>query len=171
MVDLMRQTELKEEIKWSMPCYTFGGKNVAMIAAFKEYCTISFFKGSLLKDPAGILTFAGENSQSAKLFKVTSLQQLLDHSEALLAYVKEAIALEQSGAKVQTKSANEYPLPEELVQKLEEDPQFKTAFFALTPGRQRGYIIHFNGAKQSQTRFARIEKCTPAILQGKGMND
>ncbi|RMG25607.1 MAG: hypothetical protein D6730_10645 [Bacteroidetes bacterium] len=161
---------LSETLKWSQPCYTFQQKNVVLMSAFKAYCALSFFKGALLKDPAGILHKAGPNSQAARLIRFTSPQQVLDMQPLLRAYIQEAIEIEKAGQKVRLRQQPE-PMPEELKNILEEQPRLKAAFEALTPGRQRGYILYFSAPKQSKTRRARIEKYQQQILAGKGMHD
>ena len=161
---------LTEEVKWSVPCYTFQKKNIVLMSAFKEYCALGFFKGALLKDPAGILTKPGKNSQAMRQARFTTVQQVLELEPVLRACIREAIDVEKAGLKVAFKK-NPEPVPGELQQKLDEDPALKTAFEALTPGRQRGYILHFSAAKQSKTRVSRIEKCIPRILAGKGFHD
>ena len=161
---------LTEDIKWRVPCYTFGGANVVIVNALKDYCALSFFKGALLKDAKGLLDAPGPNTQSGRLIRFTDAQEVERLAPMLKAYIHEAIAAEKAGLKVEFKKEPE-PMPEELQQKLNEDAQFKAAFEALTPGRQRGYILHFSGAKQSKTRASRIEKCRDQILAGKGMHD
>ncbi len=167
---IILESGLKEEVKWSVPCYTYQGSNVLILSAFKNYCSVSFFKGSLLKDPRKVLVKPGKNSQAARLFKYTSVEQITDSEHILKEYIREAIRIEQSGEKVKFKK-NPEPIPEELKVKFDEDPALKEAFEALTPGRQRGYIIHFSGAKQSFTRQRRIEKYIPKIKEGKGFHD
>ena len=162
---------LTEEVKWSVPCYTFQQNNVLIVSAFKEYCSLSFFKGALLKDAEGILEKPGENSQAARLFKFTNVQQILEMEPTIKAYIYEAIEVEKAGLKVDFKQKNELVYPEELQTKLDEDPELKSAFESLTPGRQRGYVLHFSQPKQSKTRISRIEKCIPKILEGKGFHD
>ena len=162
---------LVEESKWGMPCYTSGGKNIAIVAAFKEYCAVSFFKGALLRDPDGILTAPTENSQSNRQIRYTSLAGIKKMESVLIAYLDEAVELERSGSKVAFRSASEFEIPEEFQIRLEGEPSLKTAFESLTPGRRKGYLLHFAGAKQSKTRQARIEKCIPRILEGKGIDD
>ncbi len=162
---------LVEERKWSMPCYTYKGKNVIMVSAFKDYAALSFFKGSLLKDEAGLLKQHGENSQAVRLFRFTSEQQIEELEPLLRAYIFEAIELEKSGAKISFTQKDELEYPEELLARMDEDPDLQAAFEALTPGRKRGYVLHFSQAKQSATRLARIDKCRPKILDGKGWND
>ena len=163
--------DLDEQFKWSMPCYTYNNANVAMVAAFKEYCSLSFFKGVLLKDSAKLLVAPGENSQSARLFRFTSLKQIADSETLIRDYVNEAIELEKTGQRVDFKAKDELEYPAELLEKFEQLPALAKAFAALTPGRQRGYVLFFNGAKQSKTRLARIEKCQPQILEGLGLHD
>lgn len=162
---------LQEELKWGVPCYTWQKKNIALIGAFKEYCSFSFFKGVLLQDSAGLLSQPGENSQSVRMFRVMDFEKSKRHEAALRAYIFEAIEVEKAGLKVALKKTSDYGLPEELEAAFERHPALKTAFEALTPGRQRAYLLHFSQAKQSATRTARIEKCTPAILAGKGWNE
>jgi uncharacterized protein YdeI (YjbR/CyaY-like superfamily) len=146
-------------------------KNVAMMVAFKNYASISFFKGMLLQDPHKLLHAAGENSQSAKHFKFTNAQEIIDLETIIQTYIQEAIQLEAEGVKIEFKQKYELEFPLELLQKFEEDPTFREAFLALTPGRQRGYNLHFTGAKQSANRTARIEKFIPKILKGLGFHD
>lgn len=162
---------LKEESKWGVPCYTIEGKNVLLLGAFKNYCTLSFIKGSLLKDTKNILQSPGENSQSTKMFKATKLSEVKKNSATLLQYIKEAIELEKKGIKVAFKETSVSDFPPELIQRFKENPKLKEAFYNLTPGRQRGYLIFFSQAKQSETRFSRIDKSTASILKGKGLND
>lgn len=162
---------LTENRKWGVPCYTFENSNVAIVSAFKEYCSLSFFKGVLLKDDHKILDKAGENSQSARLIRFTNTQQIKDLTPVLKAYICEAIEVEKKGLKVDFKAKSELVIPEELQKKFDSLPALNDAFAALTPGRQRGYILFFTGAKQSKTREQRIEKCLQQILEGKGLND
>ncbi len=164
------ESGLTEDLKWGVPCYTTGNKNVAMVSAFKGYASLSFFKGALLKDPHNILVQQGENSQSARLIKFTSPKQVAELHEILKSYLIEAVEIEKSGKKVAFKK-NPEPIPEELLQKFEEFPELKKSFYALTPGRQRGYIIYFSQPKQSQTKITRIEKCREKIMNGEGLND
>jgi uncharacterized protein YdeI (YjbR/CyaY-like superfamily) len=168
---LLQDTELEESIKWGMPCYVFQGKNVAMMAAFKDYCCLSFFKGALLDDPEGILVFAGQDSQVGKQFRFTSVEVLAAVAETLRNYIAEAIQVEISGKKVARKPIEVRTIPDELVLRFREAPELEAAFRALTPGRQRAYLLHFSGAKQSATRVARIAKCEYLILAGKGLNE
>ncbi len=165
------QCGLSEELKWGCPCYTIDGKNVLIIGVLKNCCTLSFFKGALLKDSANILEKPGENSQAAKLFRFTSLQQIKKLDETLKDYIHEAIEVELSGAKVEFKAMSERDLPVELHMKFDQLPALRSAFESLTPGRQRGYLLYFQGAKQSKTRESRIEKCIPMILEGRGLHD
>ena len=161
---------LTEELKWGVPCYRYQNSNIVIVSAFKEYCALSFFKGSLLSDSNGILKKPGENSQAVRLIKFTRVQEIVEVEAILKAYIFEAIELEKAGLKVDFKK-NPEPVPDELQQILNDDLYFKTAFEALTPGRQRGYILYFSQPKQSRTRLARIKKCIPKILNGKGLND
>jgi uncharacterized protein YdeI (YjbR/CyaY-like superfamily) len=168
---ILLESELTEDLKWGVPCYTLEDKNVIMLGAFKDNCTISFLKGSLLKDPKGILEKAGPNSQAGRIIRFTEEKQVNQLASTLAEYVREAIALEKSGAKVSLPERGGMDIPEELQEKFEENPGLEEAFYSLSPGRQRGYLIHFTGAKQSTTRSSRIEKCMPKIFEGKGMQD
>ncbi|WP_278472560.1 DUF1801 domain-containing protein [Gimesia maris] len=163
-------TPLTEEYKWRAPCYTFQKKNIVLIGAFKDNCVLSFFKGALLKDPLDILTKPGENTQAARVVRFTSLQEIIELEPVLKAYIEEAIEVEKAGLKVDVKKEAE-PVPAEFQKKLDESPALQTAFAALTPGRQRAYLMHFSAAKQSQTRMNRVEKYIPQILAGKGIHD
>ncbi len=169
--NILLNTPLTEEIKWRMPCYTLDQKNVVMIAGFKDYCALSFFKGALLKDPKGILRKPGENTQSGRLIRFTSVQEINELEPVLEAYLAEAIAVEKAGLKVDTSKDTERDYPEELQNMLDANPALNTAFEGLTPGRKRAYVMHIAAAKQSKTRVARIEKYVPRILDGKGMHD
>ncbi|MFY0684973.1 MAG: YdeI/OmpD-associated family protein [Balneola sp.] len=162
--------DLTEEVKWGVPCYTYQGGNVFTMSALKDYCAIGFFKGALINDVHNILEKPGKNTQAARLIKFTSIDQIVEMEHQLRAYIQEAIDIEKAGLKVPMKK-NPEPIPEELQDKLDNDPIFQEAFDALTPGRQRGYILHFSGAKQAKTRVSRIEKCTPKIMEGKGLHD
>lgn len=169
---IMLSSGLSETMKWGCPCYVnHDNKNVAMMVAFKNYASISFFKGILLQDPHKLLHAAGENSQSSKHFKFTNAQEIIDLEPIIQTYIQEAIQLEADGVKIEFNQKHELEFPLELLQKFEEDPAFREAFLALTPGRQRGYNLHFTGAKQSATRIARIEKFIPKILKGLGFHD
>lgn len=162
-------TGLIEELKWSQPCYTFDGKNILILAAFKNFVGLSFFKGVLLKDPENLLVSPGENSQSVKYLKVTSISEIKKLKSTIINYIKEAIEIEKSGKKIEKKI--ELKIPEELKQKFIENPKLEKAFYKLTPGRQRAYIIYFSQPKKSETRLARIEKFIDKILNGKGFYD
>ncbi|MGA3212132.1 MAG: DUF1801 domain-containing protein [Terriglobales bacterium] len=162
---------LTEEVKWGCPCYTFQESNIVLIHEFKEYCALLFFKGALLKDARGILIQQTKNVQAARQIRFTRVQEIVAMEPILKAYIREAIELEKAGLKVNLKKTSDYEIPEELQNKLDEIPALKTAFAALTPGRQRGYIVHFSQPKKSKTREARVEKCMPKILGGKGLLD
>jgi uncharacterized protein YdeI (YjbR/CyaY-like superfamily) len=163
--------QLSETLKWNKPCYTSENKNIVLIMGLKEYCAVLFFKGGLLKDPHHVLVKPGENTEVGRQMRFTSVQEILQKESILKAYIDEAIAIEKAGLKIEPKPKNELKIPEELNNKFIKFPKFKLAFDALTPGRQRAYIFHFSGAKQSKTREARIEKWMPQILKGKGLND
>ena len=163
--------ELSEELKWGCPCYTFQKKNIVLIHGFKEYCAVLFFKGALLKDANGILIQQTENVQAARQIRFTSAQEIVETETILKTYIYEAIEVEKAGLKVNLKKNTELIFPEEFQSKLDETPALKTAFDALTPGRQRAYNLHFSAPKQSKTREARVEKCMQQILDGKGLND
>ena len=167
---ILQNTELSEECKWGVPCYTLNGKNVLILSAFKKYCCISFLKGALLRDDKNLLTKQGEHSQSGRLVKITSVDQVATLEHDIINLINQAIANEKAGLKVES-VPNPEPVPMELQAILNDDPMFREAFYNLTPGRQRGYIIHFSQPKQSKTRTARIEKYTLQILNGEGMND
>ncbi len=162
---------LTEELKWGCPCYTFEGANVVLIHGFKEYCAFLFHKGVLLADAKGILIQQTENVQSARQARFTDVKQIVKLAKTLKAYIYEAIEVEKAGLKVELKKTKEYTVPEELQAKFDEDAKFKAAFEALTPGRQRAYLLHFAQPKQAKTRMSRIEKCTLQIFKGKGLND
>lgn len=161
---------LDENLKWGMPCYTIKGKNVVMISAFREFSALNFFKGSLIEDKSNLLSKPGENSQSARFMKFTDVKQIIENESIIREYIQIAAENEKSGKKVEFKKSPE-PIPDELAQKFLDNPEFEEAFFRLTPGRQRGYIIFFSQPKQSVTRTSRIEKCLKNILDGKGIND
>jgi uncharacterized protein YdeI (YjbR/CyaY-like superfamily) len=161
---------LTEELKWGKPCYTFQDSNIVIIQGFKEYCALLFCKGVLLKDAHGILVKVGEHTQAARQIRFTNVREIAAQEPAVKAYILEAIAVEKAGLKVVYKR-NPEPIPEELQTKFAELPALKKAFTALTPGRQRAYILYFSAAKQSITRESRIEKCLPQILKGKGLNE
>jgi uncharacterized protein YdeI (YjbR/CyaY-like superfamily) len=162
---------LTEELKWGCPCYTFQNSNVVLIHGFKEYCAVLFFKGALLNDTEGILIQQTENVQSARQMRFTGVAEINKLQKLLKAYVYEAIEVEKAGLKVKLKKTAEYKMPEEFKTKLEKLPRLKKAFDELTPGRQRAYLFYFSQAKQAKTREARIEKYTPQILAGKGLDD
>ena len=162
---------LTEELRWGKPCYALQNANIVLIHGFKEYCALLFFKGVLLKDPKGILVQQTANVQAARQVRFTNLRQITDLAPVLKAYINEAIAAEKAGLKVNLKKTSEFPVAEEFQKRLDEVPALKKAFAALTPGRQRGYLLYFSGAKQSKTREARVEKCMPQILKGKGLDD
>ena len=162
---------LTEELKWGKPCYTYQKSNVIIIIGLKEYCALMFCKGVLLNDANGILIKPGENTQAGRWIKFTSVREIVEMEPILKAYIYEAIEVEKAGLKVNYKKTSEFVIPEEFQNRLDESPALKTAFDALTPGRQRGYILYFSAAKQSKTREARIEKCLQQILDGKGLND
>lgn len=161
---------LTEELKWYQPCYSLGKKNVVLIHGFKEYCALMFFKGALLKDPHRILATPGQH-QAARQIRFANLQEIVKMKPVLKSYIQESIDIEKAGLKVKLKKTSEYKIPAEFQKKLKEVPGLKTAFAALTPGRQRGYLYHFSQPKQSKTREARVEKYVPQILSGKGLDD
>jgi uncharacterized protein YdeI (YjbR/CyaY-like superfamily) len=161
---------LTEELKWGKPCFTFQESNVVLIQGFKEYCALMFCQGALLKDPKGILKRIGEHTQAARQARFTSVREIAEVEPTLKAYIREAVEAEKAGLKVVLKE-NPIPIPKELQYKLDDIPSLKAAFYALTPGRQRGYIYYFSAAKQSKTRESRIEKCRRKILEGKGLLD
>ena len=163
--------DLTEALKWGKPCFTFQKKNVAIIIPLKESCALSFFKGALLKDPKRILERIGDHTQAARWIKFTSSTEIALLRSTLTDYIYEAIAVEESGKKVELKKPSEYPIPEELQSRLDENPVLKAAFAALTPGRRKSYIFHVSSAKQSKTRSARVGKCVPMILSGRGFNE
>ena len=165
------KTELTEDLKWGCPCYTYEGKNIFLIHGFKEYCALLFFKGALMKDAENILTQQTENVQAARQIRFTNLQQIIDLEDVLNDYIFEAVEIEESGVKVEMKKTYEFNIPEEFAQKLNENPELQKAFEALTPGRQRAYLLYFSSAKQPKTKISRIEKYIPEILNGKGLND
>lgn len=163
--------ELTEELKWGKPCYTSGKSNIVLIHEFKEYCALLFFKGALLKDTHGILIQQTENVQAARQIRFTNVRDIVELELILKAYIHEAIEVEKAGLEVDFKKTTEFIIPAEFQNTLDENPELKTAFEALTPGRQRGYILHFSAPKQSKTRESRIEKWLPQILNGKGLKD
>lgn len=162
---------LTEELKWGCPSYSYKGSNIVLIHGFNEYCALLFHKGVLLKDPRGILVQQTKNVQSARQIRFTELPEIEDMEPILKTYIQEAIEAEKAGLEVEFKKTEEFEIPEEFQQKLDGNPSLKAAFDNLTPGRQRGYLLHFSGAKQAKTRVRRIEKCIPDILDGKGLHD
>jgi uncharacterized protein YdeI (YjbR/CyaY-like superfamily) len=168
---IILEVELTEELKWGVPCYTLGKNNILLIHAFKEYCAVLFMKGALLNDAEGILIQQTENVQAARQIRFTNVQEIIKMTTTLKAYIYEAIEVEKAGLKVELKKSSEFPISEEFQHKLDENPALKSAFKALTPGRQRTYLLHFSAPKQSKTREARVEKCLSLILEGKGLND
>ena len=162
---------LTEELKWGCPCYTYENNNIVLIHVFKEYCAVLFFKGALLQDANGILIQQTKNVQSARQVRFTNVREIADRDAILKAYIYEAIEVEKAGLKVKYKKTKDFIIPEEFQKKLDKIPALKTAFEALTPGRQRAYIFYFSQAKQSKTREARVEKYMKQILKGKGLED
>lgn len=162
---------LTEELKWSKPCYSFQNRNVVIIIPLKETCALMFCKGALLKDARGILGKPGENTQSGRWIKFTSVREITKIATTLKAYLHEAIEAEKAGLQVKFKKTSEYKVPEEFQKQLDSNRALKTAFAALTPGRQRAYLLYFSAAKQAKTRASRVEKCLRQILNGKGLND
>lgn len=162
---------LTEELKWGSPCYTYEGSNIVLIHVFKEYCAVLFFKGALLNDDNGILIQQTKNVQSARQVRFTNSKEIVKLEKILKAYIYEAIEMEKAGLKVKLKKVEEYNMPEEFQKKLAKSKALKAAFEKLTPGRQRGYLLHFSSAKQAKTREARVEKYLQKILDGKGLDD
>lgn len=167
---IIRGCGLAEESKWGFPCYTFETRNVVLLGAFKEYCAVGFIKGALLKDARKLLVKPGENTQTVRQIRFTNVMEIVELEPVLKAYISEAIEVEKAGLKANV-TKNPEPIPAELQNKLNETPALKAAFEALTPGRQRGYVLYFSAPKQSKTRTSRIEKCMPQILKGKGLYD
>jgi uncharacterized protein YdeI (YjbR/CyaY-like superfamily) len=167
---IVLDSELSEDLKWGQPCYTIDGRNVLILGGFKNYIALSFFKGALLKDQQGFLVQQTKNVQEARQFRFSSVDEILKMESVIKEYIKEAIQIEKAGMKVPVVE-KEMILPEELVQRFEEDVAFRDAFYSLTPGRQRAYAYYFSSAKQAKTRVSRIEKYVPKILEGKGMDD
>jgi len=163
--------QLTEELKWGVPCYTFQNSNIVLIHGFKEYCALLFIKGSLLQDDHNILIQQTEHVQAGRQIRFTNVQEIIAIEPILKAYIYEAIEVEKAGLKVELKKPAEFKTSEEFQCKLDEIPALKTAFEALTPGRQRAYLLHFSAPKQSKTRESRVEKCIPQILNGKGLDD
>jgi uncharacterized protein YdeI (YjbR/CyaY-like superfamily) len=169
--ELCLASGLNEELKWGQACYDVDGGKVVLIHGFKEYCALLFMKGALLKDPNGILVQQTKNVQSARQIRFASLADINRHKSAVKAYIKEAIAVEKSGARVKMKTVAQFDVPEEFQRRLDDDPALDEAFHSLTPGRRKGYLLYFAGAKQSATRSARVEKHAPRILKGLGLDD
>jgi uncharacterized protein YdeI (YjbR/CyaY-like superfamily) len=163
--------ELTEEFKWGKPCYTLDGSNIVLMHGFKNYCALLFHKGVLLNDLAGILVQQTKNVQSARQIRFTSADEIVEMEHILKAYIQNAIDVEKAGVEVAFKETAEFDMPDEFQEKLDENPDLKAAFEGLTPGRQRGYLLYFSGAKQSKTRTSRVEKYILNILDGKGLND
>ena len=168
---IILECPLTEDLKWGAPCYTFENRNVVLMHGFKEYCGLLFFKGALLRDPEGILIRQTETVQSVRQIRFTSVREIVKLKTILKAYILEAIEVERAGLKVNFKKTAEFSVAEEFQNKLDTSLALKRAFNALTPGRQRAYLLHFSSAKQAKTREARVEKWTPQILKGKGMDD
>lgn len=168
---ILLDTGLSEDLKWGEPCYTLNGANIVLIHGFKDYCALLFFKGALMSDTAGVLIQQTKNVQAARQIRFTNADEISGMENVLKAYVAEAAEIERSGAKIDFKGTDEFAVPEEFQAKIDSTPSLKTAFEALTPGRQRSYLLHFAQPKQAKTRESRIEKAMPQILAGKGLND
>ncbi len=168
---IILECELTEELKWGVPCYTFSSSNIVLIHGFKDYCAMLFHKGALLTDSKKILVQQTQNVQSARQIRFTSLQEIIELESTIKNYILEAIQVEKMGLKVELKNTAEFNMPEELLIQLEQNPALEAAFSALTPGRQRGYILYFSAAKQAKTRVLRVEKYTEQILEGRGLDD
>jgi len=169
--EIILSCDLIEELKWGQPCYTYNKSNIVLIHGFKDYCAVLFMKGALLKDPKKILIQQTENVQSARQIRFTSVAEINKLKSTLKAYVYEAIKVEESGEKVELKKTKDFPMPEEFKTKLDKSAALRKAFYSLTPGRQRGYLLYFASAKQAKTREQRVEKYAPHILDGKGLED
>ena len=169
--NIVLDCELTEEFKWMHPCYSFQGSNIVLIHGFKDYCAILFIKGALLKDAHGILVQQTENVQAGRQIRFTNVREIVEMESIVKDYIYEAIEVEKAGLEVNFKKNTEFIIPEEFQNKFDEIPALKTAFEALTPGRQRAYILYFSEPKQSKTRESRVEKCMQQILNGKGLND
>lgn len=168
---IVLDSPLTEELKWGVPCYTFQKSNIVLIHVFKEYCALLFVKGALLMDPKGILIQQTENVQSARQVRFANFREVVELEPILKAYINEAKQVEKAGLKVNYKKATEFSIPDEFLSKLEDNPELDAAFYALTPGRQRAYLLYFSAPKQSKTRESRVEKSLPQILAGKGLSD
>jgi uncharacterized protein YdeI (YjbR/CyaY-like superfamily) len=169
--EIILDTGLTEKLKWGQPCYMFEKKNIVLMHGFKDYCALLFHKGSLLPDPDGILVQQTENVQAARQIRFRDIREIYDLEPVIKSYIREAIEVEKAGLKVPFKTAAEFNVPEEFQRKIDTMPNLKKAFEALTPGRQKGYLLHFSGAKQAKTRESRIEKYIPHILAGRGLDD
>ncbi len=169
--EIILSCNLTEEYKWYKPCYSFDGQKILLIHGFKEFYAILFFKGALMADPEKILVSQTENVQATKQIRFTKLEQIDELENIIKQYIYEAIEIEKAGLKVSMKQTSEFKMPEEFKEKLAQNPELSIAFEALTPGRQRGYLLYFSGAKQSKTRLQRVDKCVPQILDGKGLMD
>jgi uncharacterized protein YdeI (YjbR/CyaY-like superfamily) len=168
---IVLECDLAEELKWGQPCYTFEKSNIVLIHGFKDYCALLFFKGALLKDKKKILIQQTENVQAARQIRFTDVKEIAKLEKTIKAYIYEAVALEESGVKVPMKKVSEFAIPDEFQSRLNKSAALKKAFYALTPGRQRGYLLYFSSAKQPKTRESRIEKYSKQILAGKGLED
>lgn len=168
---IVLKNNLKEELKWYQPCYTVNNKNVLIISAFKEYCILGFFKGALIRDIKKRMSKPGENTQAVRQLRFTSANEIKALENTIHTYIREAVSIEEKGMEVKYKNTDEYSIPIELESEFKNNASFKKAFYTLTPGRQRAYLLHFSSAKQSQTRISRIEKYKKQILALKGLND
>lgn len=169
--EIALESGLEEELKWGCPCYTLEKSNVFLIHGFKEYCALLFMKGALMSDKAGLLIQQTENVQAARQIRFTNLAEIVKHKTTIKSYITDAIRIEKSGAKVELKKTTEFKMVAEFEKALNDWKELKAAFYKLTPGRQHGYLLYFSSAKQPQTREARIEKCAPKIIEGKGLED
>ncbi len=168
---LFLESGLHEDFKWGKACYTLGGKNIAVLQCFKNYCAVLFVKGSLMNDPHGVLFNISQNTQAARQLRFTADVQIIDRQDMIKDYIKDAVRIEKEGLEPEFKKTEDYPVPEELTAAFEQDSEFRDAFYKLTPGRQRGYLLQFAAAKQSATRSARIQKYRDKIFDGLGLND
>ena len=169
--EIMLETPLAESYKWGQPCYTYNGKNLVLLGGFASSFVVSFFNGAMLQDPEGILEFAGPHSRVAKVIRFTELSQIAPFKATITSYIAESIVLERSGVKIQKSPSSELAVPKELLDAFARVKGLQQAFYALTPGRQRGYLMHISSAKQSATRISRVEKCIGKIIDGKGLLD
>lgn len=168
---ILLECGLNEEVKWGMPCYTENDKNILILSPFKEYCALNFFNGALIDDNANLLTAPSENTQAGRQMRFTHIDQVTNQKDLIKQYIFQAIEVERQGLKVATKKVEEYPIPDELTVVFKSNPDFKSAFYQLTPGRQKAYLLHFAQPKQSATKTSRIEKAMPDIFDGKGLNE